>query len=522
VGAFLIFLGVCGPIQTLAALEQQIVLGREEGWRDFPSVRNLVLRTGMWGTLDFFLQGQEYQPVPGQTDLLLHFDGKAAADQTGHYRLEPDRTLIATNVRQMGAASAGFTNDARGMKLDPGPEALFARGTRWGDFTIEFWLRPELTSDGEELLTWIGSRWQQGKIAPQELRCALRSRRLVWEFVDFFVAEEAGAPSTNAPPSVRPRASTQSSNTAYSGTASTPPSVIRLEGLSRLQPRTWRHHLLHFDSRSGLLEYLLDGVPEAVTYTLDSSAGGSPLIPYTGGADTAPVYLGRGYTGFMDELRISRAFVEAPVLTRFDGRSGVATSSPLDLGYTGTRLKRIEAVYRTESDSGIFFFYRLADRLTGEELSGDWVQFKPGESLTDARGRWVQLRVELFPDGRGEASPQLSELRVVYEQNLPPAAPAGVQAVAGNSQVRLRWNVVREENLRGYLVYYGPSPGNYHGTGADRGPSPVEVGAATEVTLGGLENGRLYYFAVVAYDDTEPPLRSAFSREVSARPSGAN
>jgi hypothetical protein len=75
--------------------------------------------------------------------------------------------------------------------------------------------------------------------------------------------------------------------------------------------------------------------------------------------------------------------------------------------------------------------------------------------------------------------------------------------------------------VRGYLVYYGITPGNYHGTGADRGPSPIDVGSATELDLEGLENGRLYYFTAVCYDSTDPPHRSAFSREVSARPSGA-
>jgi hypothetical protein len=129
--------------------------------------------------------------------------------------------------------------------------------------------------------------------------------------------------------------------------------------------------------------------------------------------------------------------------------------------------------------------------------------------------------VELFPDGRRALSPQLSELRVVYEQDLPPAAPAGVQAVAGSARVRLLWSIVREEDVRGYLVYYGMAPGDYHGTGAEQGPSPIDTGSATELVLEGLENGRLYYFAVVSYDATDPPHRSAFSREVSARPSGA-
>jgi hypothetical protein len=493
-----------------AALEQEIVLGREDGWRDFPSVENLVLRPGMWNTLDFFLREDEYAPEAGRTDLLAHFNREGEGEATGNYRLQSGRTLIVPEGRLLGEAGAGFNGERQGIQLAPQSGALFARGTRWADFSIEFWLRPSLANDGEEVLAWSGSRWREGRLKPQELRCTVRARRLVWEFVNFFAAGEGSAAEGSEP-------------------------VIRLEGISPLLPRSWRHHLLRFDSGTGLLEYQVDGVPEAVTHVrakpiaksgaTASSAGarddGPPLSPYTGEADSAPLYLGRGYTGFLDELRISRAFVEDPVLARYDGRAGVAASVPLDLGYTGTRLKRIEAVYGAPGDSDVFFYYRLADRLSSDQLDGDWVQFRPGVEFPQARGRYLQLRVELFPDGRRSLSPRLSELRAVYEQDLPPAPPAGVQAVAGNARVRLRWSPVREEDVRGYLVYYGMAPGSYHGTGADRGPSPIDVGPATELELQGLENGRLYYFTVVCYDSTDPPHRSAFAGEVSARPSGA-
>jgi len=208
-------------------------------------------------------------------------------------------------------------------------------------------------------------------------------------------------------------------------------------------------------------------------------------------------------------------------LSRYSGASGSAESRPLDLGYTGTRVKRIDALYRTQSDSGIFFYFKVADRLQAEDLEGNWRQLQPGEALGEARGRFVQLRVELFPDGRRRVSPRLSELRVVYEQALPPAPPSSLAATAGNGRVRLAWSPVREEGVRGYLLYYGYEPGNYHGVDGGRGPSPIDVGAVSDFTLSGLENGRLYYFAVVAYDGTEPPHHSGFSREVSARPSGA-
>ncbi|HSV56850.1 MAG TPA: fibronectin type III domain-containing protein, partial [Magnetospirillaceae bacterium] len=63
------------------------------------------------------------------------------------------------------------------------------------------------------------------------------------------------------------------------------------------------------------------------------------------------------------------------------------------------------------------------------------------------------------------------------------------------------------------------APGEYHGTDADQGRSPLDVGNVTSVTLTGLRNGRLYYFAVTSYDAVLPRRPGEFSREVSARPS---
>jgi hypothetical protein len=78
---------------------------------------------------------------------------------------------------------------------------------------------------------------------------------------------------------------------------------------------------------------------------------------------------------------------------------------------------------------------------------------------------------------------------------------------------------VSELNVKCYMVYYGTSPHNYLGTGASEGDSPLDAGAKTGIEITGLVNGNLYYFSVVAYDDSEPPQKSDFSPEVSARPS---
>ena len=83
------------------------------------------------------------------------------------------------------------------------------------------------------------------------------------------------------------------------------------------------------------------------------------------------------------------------------------------------------------------------------------------------------------------------------------AAPVALSA----EQVKLAWDANPESMAAGYKLYYGEASGKYHGA--------VKVGKATVYTLSGLEEGRTYYIAVTAYDDSGQ--ESGFSAEVSYR-----
>jgi hypothetical protein len=84
---------------------------------------------------------------------------------------------------------------------------------------------------------------------------------------------------------------------------------------------------------------------------------------------------------------------------------------------------------------------------------------------------------------------------------------------ADGGMLTMQWNSNTELKLEGYRVYYGTSPGKYN--------SCVDVGKATESTPGvvkytlkGLNKGKKYYLAVIAYDTFHKT--SEFSKEVSA------
>jgi hypothetical protein len=67
---------------------------------------------------------------------------------------------------------------------------------------------------------------------------------------------------------------------------------------------------------------------------------------------------------------------------------------------------------------------------------------------------------------------------------FPPISPA--------HQVTLAWDPNAESDLAGYITYWGTSRGNY--------PYLTDVGNNTSHTITGLEEDRVYYFAITAYD----------------------
>jgi hypothetical protein len=490
---------LCLIAPFLSGEEKTIELGKDRRWRDMRSLDGLAAVPGRWGFQDLALSTGEYA-LDRTTEMLFHFNSAGESDARAAYEFAKEAPLVADSLSAMGSGSAAFTGGSSGFDLVAPSGSLFSPGAVWEDFTIEMWLYPATLSNGETILAWEGSLKENGNNLPQGLRASFANRKLAWQFQDLFTLPTGKRVS------------------------------VTLAGTRQLLPRVWHHHLLRFDSRSGILEYLLDGVPEAIAW-ITSSGGeaGDVAVPRIGREHSSPLSLGAGFTGFLDELRVSRRFVEDPTLTRFLGRTGAAVSSILDLGFTATRILRIEATTSEPGDSAVQFSYQVSDVWTGPRLlksDTDWVPFRPAGDLPETvRGRYVQLMVELFPDGTRTRSPRVSSIRVVYEPNIPPVPPAGLLASPGNGKVTLSWRKSTEPGVRGYMVYYGEAPSTYLGAssalgaGASAGDSPIDAGESTRIEIGNLANGTLYYFAVVAYDSSEPRQQSAFSAEVSARPS---
>jgi len=431
-------------------------------------------------------------------DLSLSFDEGHPSlfrDSTGHYRVTVSPNLDAVDRRyaQSGFGAALFpnVNDSDfGISRSGGSlvveaqnrGALFSSNNRFGDFTIEFWLNPFILENGEQILLWTSTRNPALGSGSQTITCTSSKNRLQWSFKNFFISP--------------------------SGTGSID---IDLTGSMPVVPKTWSHHLVRFDSVTGLVEYIVNGKSEAIMYaTTTRREGGEVYIPLTG--EGGNFVLGRDFSGLMDEFKIHGGYNINPVLNKYPLAGGRIETRPIDLGAGSNGVLKIDASggrtalpltagrqnagltseYRQSgrflfSDSAeMQFFIRVSDNAF--LWNNPWIPVTPGLNISgSACGRYVQIAVDFYPSSGGQSSPYLEELRITYTPDEPPLPPAHLVAVALDGAVQLQWRNSPDQNTTGYLVYYGTSSDDYFGTDAILGSSPVNAGKVNSIVIEGLK-----------------------------------
>jgi hypothetical protein len=541
---FSIMCAVCAA-NPLFAKEQRLVLGSSATWKQAASLESIVELPGIRPSPVLALGSAARGNTAGGAgtvaadglNLYLAFDeGRTElfTDKTGNWSVSTAGGVQAAQAgwarRGMGAAffsgstpknevySVGSGNGP--VKIMPGNNAIFAGGRPVRDFSIEFWLYPRLMENGEQIFVWSATHTAASTsggvsgTAPffQRIQCQTSKNRLEWLFDEFFVSADG----------TRSRSITLNSN-------------------DPVLPVAWSHHLVRFDSGSGLLEYLVDGKIACVRHvTTTGHEIGEVFQPKAG--ERGSIIVGSGFIGLLDELKIYSDFVDAGDSARFPLTGGKMITDFLDLGARNSNVLRVEAsggvtncqsgkkavvkkaatgVLDFDSNAQIKLFARFSD--SPWSGFGDWQPVDAAGTLASgggpSRGRFIQIAADFYPSGDGELTPFLEELAVVYEAKGLPPPPAYVTATAGDGQITLSWRPVNDADIGGYLVYYGKKSGNYLGGGADNGLSPIDAGKMETLTISGLDNGSLYFFVVASYDNINGVAESGvFSKEIAARP----
>ncbi|NOZ84841.1 MAG: hypothetical protein GXP49_00985 [Deltaproteobacteria bacterium] len=104
----------------------------------------------------------------------------------------------------------------------------------------------------------------------------------------------------------------------------------------------------------------------------------------------------------------------------------------------------------------------------------------------------------------------------IYEDSTPPLPPRNIYVTQGQGQVKVEWDKSPSDDVAGYNLYYGTTPGLPNGDFADQGGSPVFVGNTVQAGLTGLPNATPMYISLSAVDRIGQ--ESARTLEVAAVP----
>lgn len=493
----LLLAAVCG-VNALFAEETHFTLGGRNGWPEAQTADGITSGTGRFGWQSIEL-ATNARTLNSYTDLLVSFEdvgGFRAVDTAGNYTVVSN-TLVQAGSANVGKAAALSRGESGGLVLHAKPNALFGSSGYMGSFTIEFWLSPSIAENGEKVFSWRSSRNVNSYPMYQMITASFFSNHLEWDFTNVF-----------------------SGYTQDKG-------EIKLISYRTIIPDKWAFHQISFDDETGLLEYKIDGQTEALRYiTATGRENGSIFSPVMG--VPADIEICSNYTGCIDDFRIlrcpERMLPEEEKAGSFYGYDkyknsvGRFVSQPI-LTSTGSVLNSISALTSIPDQTDVRFYVRAGDNhFNWTDSYPAWKPVAVGERIEGVAGLYLQLAMELFTDGSQSKTPSVTSVTLNYQEKKPPLPPFGIHAVAGDGTVTVSWQQTPDETAGGYFVWYGTRPGEYLGRAAVEGASPVDARKESTITLTGLENGRIYYFAVSSYAKDNKKVNGILSEEVWARP----
>lgn len=493
---FTLFCLLVFSLQSVFSIEKIITLGGEHGWSQISSTSGITTGPGKYGQISLELATAS-RTVSHDTEMLFSFEGDTFQDDAGRFQ------VVSSNVRvvedaAMGKQSGLSVGNGSGFSVTGVPGSIFSTLNWTGSFSIEFWLCPAVVDNGETILSWRSSRNVDGYPLYQILEATFVKNHLQWNCTNLFT----GYVENNG--------------------------EITLSGTKSVIPNKWSHHILSYDSETGLLEYRVNGLVEDLKYITMTGRERGGVYPLMLG-NPAVLEISPSYAGKIDDFRVLRNAISNTedffyqnqenyqrgwTAVRYTVDGGSFISKPLEVP-VGSQLTHLEANTIVPEETGIEFFVRAGDNFYGwDQTSPEWIPAPPGKQLSDLEGKYFQVMVKLYPDGAGTSTPSIASLSLHYEEQEPPLPPFYVKATAGNGYVDLIWSHTIDKATN-YCVYYGERPGEYLGRVALEGNSPVKVGHENSVRLTGLKNGRIYYFAIASeYNEQIGPL----SQEVHARP----
>lgn len=487
--AFIFFSIILG---SLFCEEDVLEFGGKFAWNNLSSSKNLKVQAGKFGREALRLSSSP-STFTDKTDMYISFDFDEPMEETGSYTLISHSTLKTDAKRAKFGEGSGLCSLHSGkdaVRLRPVDGSFFSGNSILKSFTIEFWLYPQITENGGTIFKWWSSLIRNRKTEYQNIISGISNNKLEWSFLNIWHDVKGNGMS------------------------------VSLFGRSNIVPEQWSHHLITYDENTGCLEYRMNGHVEDIIYLTDTGRESSQILHAALGAPS-DVLIATNYSGLIDELKVKRRYTEPNMIwdnkalfEKFPLNGGRLESNIIDTGGVKSKAEKLIADFIKPKQTDVEFFMRCSDNpFNWTEESPKWKTIIPNKKIDGIKGRFFQIACNLYPDADGAKTPILNSFSLVYDKDTRPLPPTKVIARALDASVKLSWSPSVNFDTKGYLVYFGEKKGEYFGEG-----SPIDVGNVTSCEIKNLKNGKIYFFAIAAYDEENAEQVGITSKEVWARP----
>ena len=472
--------------------EAVIEFGGQKGWNQLSSINNVIYTQGLYGFDSLELLACPEKKLESY-DLFLSFDGDVSKDYLEFYDIVSSRANYVKKEKAKygtGALLCRANTRHPAMVLSPKNNSFFFGNSKVNSFTIEFWLCPEDLRAGSNILKWWSQILERKTFMFQNIIVSIVDNKLEWSFFNIWRDDN------NRGLDVKVRSSNQ------------------------LPLEKWTHHLLTFDDETGLLEYRVDGKVDSVRY-LTQSGGEISSIFYSMKGKTSKLLIGEGYSGLIDNLIVKNSFSSQDFQEvigngeRYNKDGGRVVSHIIDTGGVNSTPRMLNAKVDVQKEATVAFFIRTSNNPYNWTHSFPaWKAVSKSEAISNCQpGRFFQIAINMYPSKDGDVSPVIHSLTLDYERDSFAKPPIDLVAKEGDGYVDLSWSRSIDFDVRGYLVFFGDGKGQYL-----LPSSPIDAKNSLSIRIYNLENGRLYFFSVVAYDENGRLNHGEFSKEVWIRP----
>ncbi|MDY5123355.1 MAG: fibronectin type III domain-containing protein [Treponema sp.] len=484
-------------LSKVSAFAKEVILGGKAGWSAFAESKNVTMGKGRYGYECVQIASNSFKNDEF-TDLLIDFEDPDNPISDGEYSIRVNNLKISNQTKM--EKFAGLSRNIGGLSVFGKPGTFFGSEGLMGSFSIEFWLCPSIAENGEIIMRWESSKTNVNRLTYQMITAVFNKGHLEWTLTNLF--EGINDPLTEK--------------------------EIILKGSKAIIPDKWSYHVLSYDCETGCLEYLVNGLTEDLCFVTSNGQENGEVSLVVLGTPSEVAFCSE-YTGKIDDIRIMRRPYEVPENqtaeqagkighTQYIQEGGRFVSKPIMVS-TGSRLDVVKAEMSVPDQTAVCLYVRSGENFYGWNAEyPKWIPVENNQELKGITGLYFQVAADLYPDGNGDVSPKITEINLEFTELSEPLPPFVVRAEAGNGSVTVSWNYSVDDSAGGYYLYYGNRPGEYLGRAALEGESPINVGNTTSYTVSGLENGKIYYFAVAAWSAFDDRVTGKLSKEVFARP----